>query len=115
MWFVFPQIQGLGSSSMGQRYAIASREEAMAYHEDPVLGTRLRECTRQVLNIEGRNADQIFGYPDDLKFRSCMTLFAQVAPEEPMYRQTLIKYFAGESDPRTLEILSGRSDQPISD
>jgi uncharacterized protein (DUF1810 family) len=106
MWFVFPQIQGLGSSHTARHYAIASREEARAYHEHPVLGARLRECTRLVLNIEGRSPEQIFGYPDDLKFRSCMTFFAQVAPEEPMYRESLVKYFGGEPDPRTLQILS---------
>ena len=106
MWFVFPQIRGLGSSSMAQRYAIGSREEARAYHEHPVLGTRLRQCTQLVLNIEGRSVEQIFGYPDDLKCRSCMTLFAEVAPEQPMYREALIKYFAGAPDSRTLEILS---------
>jgi uncharacterized protein (DUF1810 family) len=107
MWFVFPQIQGLGSSSMAQRYALASRQEARAYHEHPVLGVRLRECTRLVLEIEARPIEQIFGYPDDLKFRSCMTLFALVAPEQPVYRAALQKYFAGQPDPRTLE--SGQS------
>jgi uncharacterized protein (DUF1810 family) len=107
MWFVVPQIQGLGSSSMAQRYALASRQEARAYHEHPVLGVRLRECTRLVLEIEARPIEQIFGYPDDLKFRSCMTLFALVAPEQPVYRAALQKYFAGQPDPRTLE--SGQS------
>jgi uncharacterized protein (DUF1810 family) len=110
MWFVFPQIQGLGSSSMAQRYALVSWDEARAYHEHPVLGSRLRECTRLVLEVEGRPVEQIFGYPDDMKFRSCMTLFAQVAPEEPIYRAALQKYFAGEPDPRTLE--SGRASTP---
>src|ERR1700689_4896058 len=79
MWFVFPQIRGLGSSSLAQRYAIASREEAKAYHQHPVLGARLQQCTQLVLNIEDRRAEQVFGYPDDMKFRSCMTLFAQAA------------------------------------
>jgi uncharacterized protein (DUF1810 family) len=115
MWFVFPQIQGLGFSSTAQRYAIGSREEARAYHEHPALGTRLRACTHLVLNIEGRNAEQIFGSPDDLKCRSCMTLFAEVAPGELIYREALQKYFAGEPDPRTLEILSTRSNRQISD
>jgi uncharacterized protein (DUF1810 family) len=103
MWFVFPQIRGLGSSSMAQRYALGSAEEARAYHKHAVLGARLRECTRLVLQVEGRRAEQIFGYPDELKFHSCMTLFAQVAPQEPLYRMALDQYFAGEPDPRTLE------------
>jgi uncharacterized protein (DUF1810 family) len=110
MWFVFPQIQGLGSSSMAQRYALSSWEEGRAYHEHSVLGARLRECTRLVLDVEGRRIEQIFGYPDDLKFRSCMTLFAEVAPEEPTYREALQRYFAGEPDPRTRAILNERSD-----
>jgi len=103
MWFVFPQIQGLGASAMAQRYALASRHEARAYHEHAVLGARLKACTRLVLAIEGRTVRQIFGYPDDLKFHSCMTLFAQVAPEEPIYRTALEQYFAGKPDARTLE------------
>ncbi len=115
MWFIFPNIQGLGSSGMARRYAVASREEARAYHEDPLLGARLRECTRLVLDVEGRRIEQIFGYPDDLKFHSCMTLFAKVAPEEPSYREALQKYFAGEPDPRTCAILGERSDRHGSD
>ncbi len=103
MWFVFPQIQGLGASAMAQRYALASGQEARAYHEHPVLGVRLRECTRLVLQIEGRTVEQIFGYPDHLKFHSCMTLFAQVKPELPIYRTALEKYFGGKPDARTLQ------------
>jgi uncharacterized protein (DUF1810 family) len=106
MWFVFPQIRGLGSSGLAQRYAIASRQEARAYHEHPVLGARLQQCTQLVLDIEDRSAEQIFGYPDDVKFRSCMTLFAQAAPQQSMYRAALQKYFAGEPDARSLEILA---------
>ena len=106
MWFVFPQIRGLGSSSLAQRYAIASRQEARAYHEHTVLGARLQQCTQLVLNIEDRRAEQIFGYPDDVKFRSCLTLFAQAAPEQSIYRAALQKYFAGKPDPRSLEILA---------
>jgi uncharacterized protein (DUF1810 family) len=105
MWFIFPQIQGLGSSSMARHYAIASQEEARAYHGHRVLGSRLRECTQLVLDIQGRGAEQIFGHPDDLKFRSCMTLFAQVVPQEPIYRAALSKYFGAEPDQRTLQIL----------
>jgi uncharacterized protein (DUF1810 family) len=114
MWFVFPQIQGLGTSSMARRYAIASREEARAYQVHPVLGARLRQCTHLVLNIGRRSAEQIFGYPDDLKFRSCMTLFATAAPEEAMYREALQKYFAGEPDLRSLEIMGIWSDRESS-
>jgi uncharacterized protein (DUF1810 family) len=106
MWFVFPQIRGLGSSRLAQHYAIASRQEARAYHEHAVLGARLRLCTQLVLNVEDRRAVQIFGYPDDVKFRSCMTLFAQAAPEQLMYRAALQKYFASEPDLRSLEILA---------
>jgi len=105
MWFVFPQIRGLGSSSMAQRYGIGSLEEARAYHQHPELGARLRHCTQLVLNIERRSTEQIFGYPDDVKFRSCMTLFMEAAPEESMYRVALQKYYAGEPDPRSLELL----------
>ena len=115
MWFVFPQIRGLGSSGTARRYAIASREEARAYLNHPVLGARLRACTQLVLSIEGRGCEQIFGSPDDLKFRSCMTLFAQVAPEERLFRDALQKYFAAEPDPHTLEILSTSSHRKISE
>lgn len=103
MWFVFPQIRCLGASAMTQRYALASRPEARAYHEHPVLGVRLRDCTRLVLEIEGRTVGQIFGYPDDMKFRSSMTLFALVAPEQPIYHAALQKYFGGQPDARTLD------------
>lgn len=115
MWFVFPQIRGLGSSTTAQHYAIANWEEGRAYYDHPVLGARLRQCTQLVLNHEGRSANQIFGSPDDLKFRSCMTLFAEIAPEEPLFRLALQKYFAGESDSRTLDILSTSSEPPVSD
>jgi len=89
MWFVFPQIAGLGHSAMAQRYAIASLDEAKAYAAHPVLGTRLRDCTALVLAVEDKSAHAIFGSPDDLKFHSCMTLFARAAPEEPLFRQAL--------------------------
>jgi len=87
MWFVFPQAEGLGSSTTAQKYAISSRTEAEAYLTHPVLGSRLRECTELVLSIEGRTATQIFGSPDDLKFRSSMTLFDAVADEPPRFGQ----------------------------
>ncbi len=106
MWFVFPQIAGLGASAMAQRYAIASLDEARAYLAHPVLGERLRECTEMVLGLEGRDAHAIFGSPDDLKFRSCMTLFAHSSPAEASFRAALDKYFAGAADPATLERLT---------
>jgi uncharacterized protein (DUF1810 family) len=102
MWFVFPQIAGLGRSEMARFYALASLEEARSYAGHPVLGARLRECTRAVLAVHGKTARDIFGTPDDLKFRSCMTLFAR-ATSDPLFRQALEKYFGGEEDKATLE------------
>ena len=104
MWFIFPQIAGLGFSAMAQRYAIASLDEATAYLAHPVLGQRMRECTQLVLAVEGRDAHTILGSPDDLKFRSSMTLFAQAAPKD-VFDLALSKYFAGEPDPATLDKL----------
>jgi uncharacterized protein (DUF1810 family) len=105
MWFVFPQIQGLGHSPTAQRFAIASRTEAEAYLRHPVLGPRLRECTRLVNEIEGHSIEDIFGYPDDLKFRSCMTLFAHATEDSQVFLDALRKYFGGQEDPLTLERL----------
>jgi uncharacterized protein (DUF1810 family) len=105
MWFVFPQVAGLGYSAMAQRYAISSGDEAIAYVDHPVLGPRLRECTAIVNAIEGRTAHQVFGSPDDVKFRSCMTLFAECAPQPDVFREALDKYFAGDPDPLTLDSL----------
>ncbi len=105
MWFVFPQLAGLGSSPMAQRFAIGSLEEAQRYLAHPVLGARLRECTRLVLAVPDKDADAIFGYPDNLKFRSSMTLFAAAAPEEPLFRQALEWFFGGEPDPLTTGLL----------
>jgi uncharacterized protein (DUF1810 family) len=105
MWFVFPQITGLGASPMAQRYAIGSLEEARAYLAHPLLGARLRECTAAVNAVRGRSARAIFHSPDDLKFRSSMTLFREAAPEDALFRTALATYFAGEPDPRTLAIL----------
>lgn len=102
MWFVFPQIQGLGSSHMAQRYAISSRAEAGAYLRHPLLGPRLRECTRLVTGISGRGIEDIFGSPDDMKFHSSMTLFAQATPDNEEFLQALEKYFAGEIDAATM-------------
>jgi uncharacterized protein (DUF1810 family) len=102
MWFVFPQIVGLGASPMAQRFAISGREEAAAYAAHPVLGARLRECTRLVNAVDGRTAHQIFGSPDDMKFRSSMTLFSRCAAEPQVFVDALAKYFAGNPDPLTL-------------
>lgn len=105
MWYIFPQIRGLGRSMTAHKYAISSLDEAKAYSEHPLLGSRLRECTRLVLNIEGRSAEQIFHYPDVLKFRSCMTLFEQSAADANIFQNALFKYFGGEPDQLTLNIL----------
>jgi uncharacterized protein (DUF1810 family) len=105
MWFVFPQIAGLGRSEAARKFAVASREEAQAYLRHPVLGPRLTESTRLVCLVEGRTAHQIFGAPDDAKFRSSMTLFAEAASEDHLFRQALQKYFGGEADALTLEKL----------
>ena len=108
MWFVFPQIAGLGFSAMAQRYAISGREEAEAYAAHLVLGPRLRECTGLVLAVKGRTAHQIFGSPDDVKFRSSMTLFQACASESQIYQDALERYFEGVPDPLTLERLQRR-------
>jgi uncharacterized protein (DUF1810 family) len=105
MWFIFPQLQGLGHSTMAWHFGISSLAEAEAYVRHPILGSRLRECTRLVNLTEGRSIDQIFGYPDNLKFRSSMTLFAQLTTENKVFRVALEKYFHGREDPRTLERL----------
>jgi len=105
MWFIFPQIAGLGRSPTAQRFAISSREEARAFLEHPLLGPRLRECTLLVNQVEGRSVEAIFGNPDDLKFRSSMTLFLQVADDKQVFVDALNKYFGGEPDSRTLELL----------
>ena len=109
MWFVFPQIAGLGHSAMAQRYAIASPAEARAYLRHPVLGPRLTECTGLVNRVQGRSIHQILGSPDDLKFHSSMTLFALADPGEAAFRQALEKYFDGVPDARTVEALEGQA------
>lgn len=105
IWFIFPQLKGLGRSETASYYGIASRQEAEAYLAHPILGPRLRECTRLVNAVEDRSIDQIFGYPDNLKFRSSMTLFASTATENQIFEDALQKYFAGEPDQRTVELL----------
>jgi len=106
MWYVFPQIAGLGLSEMSQRYAIRSAAEARAYLEHPVLGPRLVECFEAVLGVAGRTAGEIFGSPDELKLRSCATLVASVSPPESVFERMLVRYFAGERDLRTVELLA---------
>jgi uncharacterized protein (DUF1810 family) len=104
IWFIFPQVAGLGFSAMAQTYAIGSRGEAVAYLAHAVLGPRLIECVKLVLAVEGRSINSILGSPDDLKFRSSMTLFKSVS-ENPVFDQALQKFFVGVDDARTLEIL----------
>jgi uncharacterized protein (DUF1810 family) len=106
MWFVFPQVAGLGHSATARYYSLRSAGEARAYWNHPVLGPRLKDCTERVLGLRGLGALQIFGDPDCLKFRSCMTLFGEVVPEEPAFTRALEKYYDGEPDHRTLELLA---------
>lgn len=108
MWFIFPQFAGLGSSSTARHFAIASLAEAKAYLEHPILGARLRNCTVLVTKVEGRSLREIFGFPDDLKFRSCMTLFARATADNGIFLEALKKYCNGEFDSLTLDLL--RSD-----
>ena len=105
MWFIFPQIRGLGRSPVSIEFAISGREEALTYLQHPVLGPRLKDCTRLVLLVEGRSALEIFGSPDDIKFRSCMTLFAKVSSEDDIFERALQKYFDGAPDQLTLDRL----------
>jgi len=105
MWFIFPQIDGLGNSSTTKYYAIKSIDEARHYLSHPVLGPRLMECAETVLAIRGRSVSEIFGYPDDLKLRSSMTLFACVAGPDSVFDHVLDRYFHGERDGRTLQLL----------
>ena len=105
MWFIFPQIAGLGHSPMSKTFAISSLLEAEAYLKHPVLGPRLRECTQLVNAVEGRSISQIFGDPDDMKFRSSMTLFAHATTDNRVFQDALQKYFAGKHDQATIELL----------
>ena len=102
IWFIFPQIEGLGFSAMAQRYAIGSRAEAEAYLSHPVLGMRLRECAQLVNSVRGRDITAIMGSPDDMKLRSSMTLFARVADDNAEFTAVLKKYYGGKEDPATL-------------
>ena len=105
IWFIFPQLRGLGHSAMASAFGISSRQEAVAYLDHAALGPRLRECTRLVNLVDGREIEQIFGYPDDLKFRSSMTLFGSAASDNQVFQEALDKYFGGEPDRLTLDRL----------
>ena len=105
MWFIFPQLAGLGHSATARAFAIASADEAAAYLAHPLLGKRLRECSALVLAIDDKEARDIFAPPDDLKFHSSMTLFAEIAPDEAVFQDCINKFFDGESDPATVERL----------
>lgn len=105
MWFIFPQIDGLGRSLSARKYAIRSREEALAFLEHPILGPRLLECCRALLSVSGKTASDIMGFPDDIKLRSSLTLFEAAGKEHPEFDQVLTRYFGGHRDERTLELL----------
>lgn len=111
MWYIFPQFAGLGRSAMSRRYAITSAAEAEAYLRHPVLGPRLLEIARAVLDVEGRSASEIFGSPDDMKLRSSATLFARVSAPGSVFEQVLERYFDGKPDTETLRLMDGRVDK----
>lgn len=106
MWYVFPQFDGLGFSAMSKRYSMKTTAEAVAYLAHPVLGPRLVECAEAALGVEARSAFEIFGSPDDMKLKSCATLFAQVSPAGSVFERLLGKYFQGSRDAETLRLLS---------
>jgi uncharacterized protein (DUF1810 family) len=112
MWFVFPQLRGLGRSPTAQFYGLASADEARAYLAQPVLGQRLRQCVDLVLAVDGRSVHDIFGSPDDLKLRSSLTLFDHVAPHDPVFGRALDRLFGGVRDDRTLALLGHRPSTP---
>lgn len=105
MWFIFPQFEGLGHSSTARKYAIKSRGEAEAYLAHPVLGERLLVCCEALMAVEGRTAYQVFGYPDDLKLRSCVTLFAEISPPGSVFARVIDRYYDGAEDGATLRLL----------
>lgn len=112
MWFIYPQLRGLGSSATAQRYGIASADEATAYLAHELLGPRLIAMCEAALSVERRSATDIFGRPDDLKLRSCATLFAHVCNTEDVFQRIIDKYFDGQTDPGTVRLLSDRSRPP---
>lgn len=105
IWFIFPQMKGLGHSATAQRYGIASRAEAEAFLAHPILARRLKECTELVIQIEGRSAEDVFGFVDAMKVRSSMTLFAEAAQDRSLFDSVLRKYYGGKPDPLTLDLL----------
>ncbi len=106
MWFILPQIAGLGTSAMARRYAIEDLAEARAYLADPILADRLRKCIDAVLQHSNKSANDILGSPDDLKFQSCLTLFEAADPNNPLFAEALAQFYRGTRDPRTLSLLS---------
>jgi uncharacterized protein (DUF1810 family) len=106
MWWIFPQLDGLGFSPITQRYSIKSEDEARAYLKHPTLGSRLIECAEAILSVEGRSAREILGSPDDLKLKSCATLFAYVSPPGSVFEQILERFYSGERDTATIRLLT---------
>ena len=111
MWYIFPQIQGMGSSAMSRRYAIKSQAEARAYLDHALLGPRLLACVEAMLNLEGRSVEQVFGFPDDRKLRSCATLFAEVSSSGSVFHRLIEKYFQGEHDAATLRQMASMKEE----
>ena len=109
MWYIFPQIEGLGHSSTARFYSIKNFEEAKAFLAHPILGARLRECAQATLSVEGKTAEEIFGFPDVLKLRSCATLFARVSESGSLFEQLLQKFYGGVADEATLRLLNKRA------
>ncbi len=114
MWFIFPQLRGLGRSSTATFYGISSEAEALAYWRHPLLGARLAQCCAALLRIEGKTALEVLGSPDDMKLKSSMTLFERAAPEAAIFGQVLERYFDGQRDRRTLELLAAPGAQAVS-
>jgi uncharacterized protein (DUF1810 family) len=112
MWFIFPQIDGLGRSETAQFYAVRNAEEAAAYLNHPVLGLRLIECSEAILAVDDKSAREIFGSPDDMKLCSSMTLFAAVSPTNPVFAGVIDRYFGGQPDSQTLNLLAGAAPAP---
>ena len=108
IWFIFPQLKALGHSAMAKHFGLESKAEALQYWQHPVLGKRLVECTQLLLAQSNSDVFEIFGSPDDLKFRSCMTLFRQVAPQEPVFQQALVRFFHAKPDQSTLDLLKNQ-------
>lgn len=106
MWYIFPQLEGLGFSATSRIYSIKSMDEAVSYLNHPILGNRLVEITSALLSVKGRSAESIFGFPDFMKIKSCMTLFESVSEENSIFKQVLDQYFGGEKDPKTLQLIS---------